>query len=323
MLSSFGTTFKSKLIYIFRINDKAHKGFLKIGDAALEVFGNPNEVLPNSVELKQAAWDRIDSYTSTAGISYELLHCEIAITENGKAFRDYDVHEVLMRSGISKKYFDTNRKQNDWFKVELQTAIHAVQTVKKGKYSIPGSKIAQTAKSPIIFRDEQTDAIRKTVSHFKTSNSMLWNAKMRFGKTLSSLEVIKQMGFSKTIIVTHRPVVSDAWFDDFSKIFYETDTKYVFGSKITGEPISSLIKNASHFVYFASMQDLRGSVAVGGSFQKNELVLGTYWDCVIIDEAHEGTKTELGREVLHALIKEDSDCPAKTLRLSVVSRMLV
>lgn len=42
---------------------------------------------------------------------------------------------------------------------------------------------------------------------------------MRFGKTLTALQVAKEANFKKSIIITHRPVVSDGWFDDFDKIF--------------------------------------------------------------------------------------------------------
>ncbi len=36
---------------------------------------------------------------------------------------------------------------------------------------------------------------------------MLWFAKMRFGKTLSALQVVKEHEFTRTLILTHRPVV--------------------------------------------------------------------------------------------------------------------
>lgn len=32
---NFENTFEYKLIYIFRINDETHKGYLKIGDATI------------------------------------------------------------------------------------------------------------------------------------------------------------------------------------------------------------------------------------------------------------------------------------------------
>ena len=60
------------------------------------------------------------------------------------------------------------------------------------------------------------------------------------------------------------------------------------------------------------MQDLRGSEQVGGKFDKNNELFSAAWDFVIVDEAHEGTKTELGQNVLKELIKPDT----KVLQLS-------
>ncbi len=60
------------------------------------------------------------------------------------------------------------------------------------------------------------------------------------------------------------------------------------------------------------MQDLRGSELVGGNFDKNNEVFATDWDLIIVDEAHEGTQTELGKAVMGELVKEQT----KVLRLS-------
>jgi superfamily II DNA or RNA helicase len=60
---------------------------------------------------------------------------------------------------------------------------------------------------------------------------MLWYAKMRFGKTLSALQVVKDMEYSRTLILTHRPAVNDGWFDDFNKIFYDC-SDFAYGSRI-------------------------------------------------------------------------------------------
>lgn len=300
MERKFKETFNYKLIYIFRINQPTHEGYLKIGSATLHSEQDYNSILPNSKQLNQAAKKRINDYTSTAGIKYELLHTELAISAiNGeiKAFLDKKVHEVLLCSGIKRQYFHTDRKQNEWFKTDLGTAKNAIKAVKEGRKYLGNAEIS-TEKSPICFRPEQEEAISKTIAQFKHNDRMLWNAKMRFGKTLSALEVVKKMKFKKTIIFTHRPVVSDGWFDDFSKIFYDTND-YLFGSKIKGKGISltELESSGKNYVYFASIQDLRGSSLVGGKFDKNDEVFETHWDFVIIDEAHEGTNTELGKNI--------------------------
>ena len=274
----FDDAFAHKLIYVFAIDDARHKGLLKIGEATIK------NLPPTKKNLERAACNRIDQYTRTAAIDYKLLHAELAITDDGGSFRDYDVHRQL------KKYRHPV-KGREWFKVDLDTAIKAIKAVKHVK---PKPE-AFSAKD---FRPEQLDAISLTVKHFrKGDKDFLWNAKMRFGKTLCALEVVRRMTFDKTIIITHRPEVKAGWYDDFNKIFRDTD--YHYFNKDTGI-------SGGRFVYFASIQDLRGSENVGGKHDKNSAIFDTLWDLVIVDEAHEGTTTALGDSVIKAIVKDDS-----------------
>ncbi len=307
---------KAKLIYVFRIPDAAHSDCLKIGEATFE-DGNIT-LPPNSSALNKAAKARIDQYTKTAGITYELLHTEIAIfVRNGKiaAVNDKEVHEVLLRSGIKRKVFDKVNGANEWFCCDLETAKRAIAAVKEGRKALKGSEVT-VGLSPIVFRPEQREAIDKTIKQFKKGNQMLWNAKMRFGKTLSALQVVKERGdFRRVLILTHRPVVDAGWFEDFQKIFYDND-EYAYGSKAKGDTFANLerraLRDECRYIYFASMQDLRGSELVGGNFDKNNDIFSTPWDLIIVDEAHEGTQTELGKAVMAELTKEKT----KVLRLS-------
>ena len=318
-MSQFKSTFDYKLIYVFRINDENHEGLLKIGDATVHADKPLSELVPNCKELNTAAKKRINSYAQTLTVPYELLHTELAIqtiTKDGvskvKAFRDKKVHNVLIRSGIPRHIFNIECQGIEWFKTDLETAKKAIQAVKNGQASLNPGDISED-NSPIIFRPEQKEAIKATIKQFKVGDRMLWNAKMRFGKTVSALEVAKEMSFKKTLIFTHRPVVSDGWYEDFKKIFRNTD--YVFGSKTKGETIENLADTDMPFVYFASMQDLRGSSAVGGKFDKNEFVFLIDWDYVVVDEAHEGTQTTLGQKVFQAIL-DNTDTKPKMLELS-------
>lgn len=312
----FSSSLKLKLIYVFRINDAAHRGCLKVGEATCDndnVFG----FAPNSKALNESAKKRINQYTQTAGIAYDLLYTELTIYNSKKglcSFNDKEVHSVLERSGIKKKVFDTENKANEWFITDLETVKRAIAAVKEGRESLTSVEISHD-RTPIVFRPEQREAIEKTKKQFKKSNQMLWNAKMRFGKTLSALQVVKDMDFSRTLILTHRPVVDSGWFEDFGKIFYDSPD-FAYGSKNNGDSHASLEVRAKQgkcrYVYFASMQDLRGSELVGGNFDKNNEVFATAWDCIIVDEAHEGTQTELGKAVMQELTKANT----KILRLS-------
>ena len=44
-------------------------------------------------------------------------------------------------------------------------------------------------------------------------------------------------------------------------------------------------------IAFISLQDLKGSLYFGGSYDKLQWVSGLAWDLLVIDEAHEGVDT--------------------------------
>lgn len=323
MAQIFNQAFEQKLIYVYRINDTAHEGILKIGEASCNAGMAYFAFEPNCKELNAAAKDRIRHQTQTAGVTFELLYTEATAYMKGKnliVFQDHDIHDILVRSGIKRKIFDTEHKANEWFYTDLETVKKAIAAAKEGRTSLNASEIT-TDRSPVIFRPEQVEAIEKTIKQFKKSggsHQMLWNAKMRFGKTLSTLEVVKRMNYNRTLILTHRPVVDSGWFEDYGKIFYDRDDFYYFSKKNGGDPTEEenfheMIHKADdngmkdfHFIYFASIQDMRGSELVGGKFAKNEEIFNIAWDLIIIDEAHEGTQTELGKAVLSKCRKENT-----------------
>ena len=188
----------------------------------------------------------------------------------------------------------------------------------------------------IVLRDEQAEAVKKAKSHFGSTprggeymladaqKQFLWNAKMRFGKTICAMQLVKEMGVKRVLIVTHRPVVNDGFHKDFEKIFGKDNPNWKYGSKSDkGNTdkgdfyfLNTFSKQSkeNHFVFFASMQYLRRSTLVGGDNDeqlKKDLLL-TDWDLVVVDEAHEGTRTSLGQRVIDTLKKEKT----KILHLS-------
>ena len=330
-MERFDQTHSYKLIYVFSMPYETHKGLLKVGEATLTTDIMPNNLVPNCRDLNQAAKKRIDSYTKTASMSYKLEYTELAIKQDSGytfPFKDKDVHSVLMNSGVQKVQPNGSTGE-EWFATNLDMVKAAIKCVKEGKSSISsGSVVKETPYTPIDFREEQKDAVEKTLKAFKKDNEMLWYAKMRFGKTLTALEVIRRSQYRRVIIVTHRPVVDDGWSEDFKKIFYpghsehdyhyerkSKDSAYTFDEKTDSEndlKIRKLDKDGTYFVYFASIQDLRGSQIVGGNFNKNNAVFALDWDLIVIDEAHEGTQTELGDNVIKTLRKDNT----KVLALS-------
>lgn len=317
---------KYKLVYCAKIDDDKHAGMLKVGDTEFTPTKQISSYIPNESALQREAEARIRSWSGTAAAGAELVYCEALIrynnkTQNHETYRDTEIHAVLQQAGFPKVDFDSaNDSGREWFMVDLETVKAAIRATKEFRTYLDTSELP--TKSIYNLREEQAEAVKMTKDRFRRNNDMLWHAKMRFGKTITALNLVKEMGFRRTIIITHRPVVEDSWGSDFYHVFSKED-KYVFLTKIreaesvldddeTNEAadkandvrLAQLVAENKNFVYFASIQDLRGSKEVGGRFQKNGIVFETDWDFVIIDEAHEGTKTDLGQKVIERLIKK-------------------
>lgn len=288
-------TFSYGIIYVYSIPLDSHKGRLKIGSATVN---HPN---PSDEQIKAAARERIEQQTKTADISYNLEHCELAVTRKGEYFSDHDVHEVLRRSGYERKS-EVKNTRSEWFEINLDLAKKAIQAVKEGRKALTTAERTTTTPRKFPFRPNQKEAITQTLKAIsKKRKRFLWNAKMRFGKTSAAMQVAKEAVMQKVLIVTHRPSVKVDWKDDFDKIFSGTD--YQYSSKTDGENISKLVNGDKPFVYFASLQDLRGAKRVvadeaakskARGFDKNEEIFDTEWDMLVVDEAHEGTQSDLG-----------------------------
>ena len=339
-----------KLIYVFSVPYEDHAGLLKIGDATIKTSASAAQLPPNCDLLNAAAHARIKQETKTAMTQYELLYTEIAEktvrlddgSTKSVAFRDYEVNEVLARSGYpARKFFDTG-KASEWYPVALQTAKNAIKAVKEGRSVLTeaekteaertDSPLADAApRSVIVLRDEQKDAVDRTRAVFKKEDEMLWDCKMRFGKTITACSLAKECDFQKTIVVTHRPVVADGWAKDYHLVFGDSDD-HIFQTKIRGgqevdfdehidaenaHALRNLAASGKRFMYFASMQDLRESARVkSGGYKKNDVVFDMDWDFIIFDEAHEGTQTELGQKVEQLLVAPKHGKAPKVLSLS-------
>ncbi|GAA5819185.1 MAG: Eco57I restriction-modification methylase domain-containing [Methanobrevibacter sp. CfCl-M3] len=299
-----------KLIYVYTRPDAPEvEGQCKIGDATLELpIDKKRDDYSNSEFnelLKDSANKRIHQQLATGAVKYKLEHYELAIVEKGdsagRTFRDHQVHKVLLRSGIKKA---KHSGAQEWFKCTVEQAKQAISCVKN---DIPYFSSKETKiEEGIVFRKEQAEFIKKVNGVFKKGSvekpkKFLGNLKMRFGKTLCTLEIARtNPDIHKVLIMTHRPVVNDGWFDDFKKLLANDEQGWQYGSKDAkgnkGATFKKL-KTSENFIYFASIQDLRGSFDENGDYTKNADVFGQVYDMVVVDEAHEGTLTNLAEIV--------------------------
>ncbi|MCQ9225809.1 Eco57I restriction-modification methylase domain-containing protein [Streptococcus suis] len=305
------TTAERKFIYIQTVNNEsglfnAFEGTQKIGEGSISSDDIETDWSPNSDFLRTVAPKRINQYMKTSGLPYTLGWVELAYKKATKSwFHDYDVHNVLKRSGIKQA---EQLEGTEWFKTDLETAKAAIKAVKEGRNYLNITAKESFIEEPVItLRPEQEAAVEQTQKVFKKKDRMLWNAKMRFGKTLTSLQLVKNEAFQRVLIMTHRPVVADSWFDDFKKMKMSADG-YDYGSVNQGETLENLKRGEKPFVYFASIQLLRYN---GGQTNLKDFA-DVDWDLIIIDEAHEGTQTELSDTVMKELVKEHT----KILELS-------
>lgn len=91
-------------------------------------------------------------------------------------------------------------------------------------YTTPGvpahdgwTKIGFTERDVETRINEQTAAVQKTMEYFKGRDNaeFLWNAKPRFGKTLSAYDLCMKLGAKNILIVTNRPAIANSWYQDY------------------------------------------------------------------------------------------------------------
>lgn len=313
-------TYDYTLIYAFSIDDGRHDNMLKVGKATINYFKKWQDLTPDCELLIKAAKARITQETDTAAIEYKLEYTELAIYEaDGEefGFDDHDVHDVLENSGYhAVEFANLEYNPKEWYPVTTELVIKAIDAVKHNQSLLERkdwkTESARGKKTEIVLREEQELAVTKTLTQFLHGSKMLWDAKMRFGKTLCALEVVKRKPFNRVLILTHRPAVRDGWFKDFNLLqlpgfHYVTRVKsklFVDGQKIAGG-LEVLKQYTEHdpdykYIYFASIQDIRGSKTVNkkSKFDKNNELFKEKWDLLIIDEAHEGIRTEQGKAVV-------------------------
>lgn len=318
-----------RILFVLRANDRKHSGLLKIGD--IFVDAEVAEEYQEMDMLSDLVKEKLSQKAWTKELNYDVL-LAVCTTYNSvtgvDCFKAKDIIDILSDSGYPPQYLKSQEKKIDlWMPVTLPQVKEAIAAASHGHKTIEGKPEPQ--RKPIDFRPEQKKAIEDAISRFSTKNGkkFLWNAKMRFGKTLSALEVARRLGIKdsakpnrplvKTVlIVTHRPVVDKGWKEDFNKIFFDQLDRYSYGSRnleiddSVGDFYSLIdgVKQGKRLVFFVSMQFLRLSKLVGGNNDDSlkRDIMNYDWDMVVVDEAHEGTQTLRGQNVINRLRKENT-----------------
>ena len=240
---------------------------------------------------------RIKQQTHTADVKWNLEWKGNATFDDGsgETFTDKDFHAYLRKSGVEQEV----GKNNEWFHISGPDSKQMFRDFREDH------GILKTTKTVIQYalREEQQSAVTMTVNYQAShqNGEFLWNAKPRFGKTLSVYDFVKQIGAEKVLIVTNRPAIANSWFSDYER-FLGSESGYLFVSEVDAlkgkrgvltreEYTKSLVKEDHKCIEFVSLQDMKGSILFGGQYNKLGEVANMEWDILVIDEAHEGVDT--------------------------------
>lgn len=242
--------------------------------------------------------DRIKEQTKTAAIDLQYLKLWSAPAkfESGNSwFKDKQFHTYLRKHKNIEQDFPT-----EWF------FYNGNPYKSRSDFNDFISGVYEQVKDTLDYqlRSEQNEAVERALECSKkgVENEFLWNAKPRFGKTLSAYDLARKLNANKVLIVTNRPAIANSWFDDFEKfIAWQTDFVFVSTSDslknrraLTRDEYLDQIARVdgkSSFVAFISLQDLKGAISFGGKYDKLKWVKDIEWDMLVIDEAHEGVDT--------------------------------
>lgn len=246
---------------------------------------------------RQDVRTRIKEQVGTVDLAYDLLWRKIAKFCNNQYFTDHLLHSYLKRHKNVK-----NKPNTEWFFYN-GTPLKSLDDFND---FVAQHYNQQKEQSDYQLRQEQQDAVNQTLAYFKENKNgkFLWNAKPRFGKTLTTYDLARQLNAKKVLILTNRPAIGNSWFDDFEQ-FIAWQTDYVFVStsdSLKGRAVLNREQYTNQLnqpngkkdiIAFISLQDLKGSIhfSADGRIDKLQWVKELQWDLLVIDEAHEGVDT--------------------------------
>lgn len=191
---------------------------------------------------------------------------------SGETFSDKDFHVYLRKLGVE------NNRANEWFHIDGTESQKRFFEFRANR----GIVKAEDTIIPYILRNEQAAAVEQTEKYFQSGmgKEYLWNAKPRFGKTLSVYELCKKMDVQNVLIVTNRPAIANSWYSDYVKFLgmesgyqFVSNTDSLKGKKLVVSredyvKINSISDSPYNCIEFVSLQDLKGSLYFGGDYDK-------------------------------------------------------
>jgi superfamily II DNA or RNA helicase len=300
----------NKKIYIYTITDlngkQVNEGWLKVGETIRKTD------------------TRVKEQVHTAGLKAEVLFEELALDINGAGFTDKDIHNSLIKRGFKNEagtewFTANNLSQNDLLesiKGVVKSRINCTEDFEQLKNTGKVFKLRPNQQAAVDTTFERWKIAQSDKSNLASINQFLWNAKPRFGKTLTAYEFAQKIEAKKILIITQRTSISDSWHKDYYQ-WVRDKTQYKFGSSKSnqlkgggGRIIhTALSKSESmkiaadpeeNLIFYISFADIKGK-SESEFKNNNKWIFETNWNLFIIDETHEGSETEKAIEVFENL----------------------
>ena len=235
--------------------------------------------------------------------AYEILHvedvsdkCETgdegSSLSNLRQLEQNWLHAKQKRAGT---WVYSESKKSEWFFDPKRESVDNV--VNFGKSLINEWRHGVARPNAYLMREEQQECHNKATAWFQTGGTkFLMNAKMRFGKTFTSYQIIKSLSIKRVLVLTYKPAVDAAWREDLETHVDFEGWSYTNANEFSsGSPII-LKSNSKVEILFTSFQDFN-------DFEKPKWIEAkTYhYDLVVIDEMHYGSKTERAQQSLAQL----------------------
>lgn len=292
------------VIYTYTTALRKPKGRVKVGSARRE------GLTPLEAAKKRIAEQTTASNSDDPPIILEVFDVS-DICETGKkssslsklrSFEQGFIHKTMKKE---KMWFagdqDVDVKDtSEWFFADkVSTVVNRVSSLVNNKrYGVERPNAWGMRQEGIECRD-------KAFAHYTTAGSyqFLINAKMRFGKTFVSYQIIKSLVEHynkkfKVLVLTYKPQVEASWEDDINNHVDFEGWKYYYAKEFTKENPVKLGNNKVE-VLFASFQDLNDATK-----DKWKHIFNYHFDMVIIDEQHYGINTDNAQTTLNN-IKHD------------------
>ena len=193
--------------------------------------------------------------------TYEILHVEDVsdMCETGEKHESLSRLRQLEQSWLHAKqkrigmWVPSDNASSEWFFDPKKQSVDNVVNV--GLALINERRHGVARPNAYLMRDEQVECHDQAVEHFLNGgDKFLMNAKMRFGKTFTSYQIMRSLGVQRALVLTYKPAVDESWREDLESHIDFEGWNYYSAKKFDGKnPIQ--LKGDGVDILFTSFQD--------------------------------------------------------------------